>query len=56
MFTAQQKRELADAIQKLLRATNAPELPSGEITFEMYVQGAEAFSFAIIKNNGANGV
>jgi len=53
MFPLQQKREIADAVQKILRATNHPELPAGEINFELYVEGAEPWSYAWIKNNGA---
>ena len=30
MFSVRQKREIADAVQKILRATNHPELPAGE--------------------------
>lgn len=53
MFSVRQKREIADAVQKILRATNHPELPSGEISFELFVMGAEPWSFAQILNNGA---
>lgn len=53
MFSVQQKREIADAVQKILRATNHPELPKGEISFSLHVDGAEAWSWADIRNNGA---
>lgn len=53
MFSVQQKREIADAVQKILRATNHPELPSGEIQFGLHVVGAESWSWADIRNNGA---
>lgn len=53
MFSVQQKREIADAVQKILRATNHPELPTGEIRFKLYVDGAQAWSWANIRNNGA---
>ena len=53
MFSVRQKREIADAVQTVLRSTNHPELPRGEITFTLQVEGAEAWSFACIKNNGA---
>ena len=53
MFSVRQKREIADAIQEILRSTNHPELPEGEITFEINVQGAQPWSWADIKNNGA---
>lgn len=53
MFSVREKREIAAKIQAILRATNHPELPDGEIRFEIVVYGAEAWSWAKIKNNGA---
>lgn len=55
MFSIRQKREIADAVQKILRATNHPELPSvdKEIQFNLHVKGAESWSWADIKNNGS---
>lgn len=53
MFSTQQKREIADAVQKVLRQTNHPELPKGEINFLLHVEGAESWSWADIRNNGA---
>src|SRR5947209_8462980 len=52
MFSTQQKREIADAVQKILRATNHPELSAGEINFALHVDGAESWSWADIRNNG----
>lgn len=53
MFSVKQKREIADAVQKILRATNHPELPQGEIQFSLHVDGAESWSWADIRNNSA---
>ena len=53
MFSVRQKREIANKVQEILRATNHPELPQGEISFTLHVDGAEAWSWADIKNNGA---
>lgn len=55
MFSIRQKREIAEAVQTILRATNHPELPlpAFEIQFKLHVQGAEAWSWADIRNNGA---
>uniref|UniRef100_A0A6M3LM89 Uncharacterized protein n=1 Tax=viral metagenome TaxID=1070528 RepID=A0A6M3LM89_9ZZZZ len=53
MFSVQQKRFIADQVQKILRATKHPELPEGEITFLLHVDGAESWSWADIRNNGA---
>ena len=53
MFSVRQKREIADKIQKILRETNHLELPKGEIQFRIQVYGKEAWSWAVIANNGA---
>jgi len=53
MFSMRQKREIADKVQKVLRETNHPELPSGEIGFELCVRGDAEWSWANIENNGA---
>lgn len=53
MFSVRQKREIAEAVQKVLRDTNHPELPEGEIQFTLEVRGAESWSWARIQNNGA---
>jgi hypothetical protein len=53
MFSVRQKQMIADQVQKILRDTNHPELPEGEITFRLHVEGKETWSWADIKNNGA---
>ena len=54
MFSVDQKRCIADAVQKVLRETNHPELPAdGEVSFLLHVDGAESWSWADIQNNGA---
>ena len=53
MFSVQQKREIADAVQRILRGTDHPELPGGEISFHLHVDGASPWSWADIKNNAA---
>jgi len=53
MFSIRQKREISEAVQAILRATNHPELPEGEINFDLHVWGAQSWSWARIKNNGA---
>ncbi len=53
MFSVAQKRKIADEVQRVLRATNHPELPPGEIEFTLHVNGAEPWSWADICNNGA---
>lgn len=44
MFSVRQKREIAEAVQGILRATGHPELPKEEIRFRLYVDGEEAMS------------
>jgi hypothetical protein len=44
MFSVAQKREIAAKIQEILRETDHPELPKGEIQFEIKVYGAESWS------------
>ena len=53
MFSVRQKREIAESVQRILRETNHPELPSGEIQFALHVVGSQAWSWADIRNNGA---
>jgi len=53
MFSVREKRWIAEMIQQCLRDTGHPELPKGEIQFHLHVQGAESWSWADIKNNGA---
>lgn len=53
MFSLRQKREIAEKVQRILRETGHPELPQGEIVFNLHVNGAEAWSWADIRNNGA---
>lgn len=53
MFSIEQKRHISQQVQDILRATDHPELPDGEIRFDLHVDGAERWSWADIKNNGA---
>jgi hypothetical protein len=53
MFSVNQKRQIAESVQRILRDTNHPELPIGEISFSLHVDGAEPWSWADIQNNGA---
>lgn len=53
MFSMKQKREISAAVQPILRNTNHPELPAGEIQFLLHVDGAVSWSWADIRNNGA---
>jgi hypothetical protein len=50
MFTIKEKQEISDKVQKILRETNHPGLPLGEIDFSLHVDTLK--SWADIKNNG----
>ena len=52
MFSVRQKQEIAEKLQEILKDTNHPELPEGEISFQLHVVGAESWSWADIQNNG----
>ncbi len=52
MFSVRQKQLIAEKVQSILRDTNHPELPKGEIKFTLHVDGAEDWSWADIQNNG----
>lgn len=53
MFSTRQKREISDKVQQILRETRHPELPDGEISFHLHIEGAESWSWADIRNNSA---
>ena len=53
MFSIKQKREISEKVQQILRDTNHPELPEGEINFTLHVDGSTPMSWADIRNNGA---
>jgi hypothetical protein len=55
MFSVRQKREIADAVHRILRETDHPELPprGAPIRFLLHVDGAELWSWAVIMNNEA---
>ena len=53
MFPVEQKRDIANAVQKILRDTGHPELPITEIKFMLHVHGRFQWSWANIKNNRA---
>jgi hypothetical protein len=53
MFSVKQKREISEKIQMILQGTMHPELPKGEVSFHLHVDGAESWSWADIRNNGA---
>lgn len=54
MFSVEQKRNIADRVQRILKEMNHPELPTvGEINFMLHVEGRVNWSWADIQNNAA---
>ena len=53
MFSPEEKHDIAEKLQAILRATNHPELPDTEIQFHLHVKGERGWSWADILNNGA---
>lgn len=53
MFSVDQKRQISEKVQQILQETKHPELPKDEIGFLLHVDGAEGWSWADIRNNGA---
>ena len=51
MFSVQQKRDIANSVQQILRDTGHPELPITEIEFILHVHGRFQWSWADIQNN-----
>ena len=54
MFSPELKKNIAEKVQQILRETGHDELPKGEINFLLHVDGAKYWSWANIRNNGAN--
>ena len=54
MFSSDMKYMIAKKVQEILQETHHQELPKGEISFLLHVDGAEAESWANIHNNGAS--
>ena len=52
MFSLQQKQQISEAVQNILKETKHPELPESEIKFLLHVNGTESWSWADIRNNG----
>lgn len=51
MFSTEEKRKIADEIEKLLLSFNHPEMPKEKPSFHLKVEGKEEWSWAIIIPN-----
>jgi len=56
MFSPQQKQEIAAKVQHAIQQTLNDELPIGEVSFILHVDGAEDWSWANIRNSSARDV
>lgn len=52
MFDPELKQKISEQIQQLLAETNHKELPNGNISFLLHVNGKELWSWANIHDNG----
>lgn len=51
MFSVNEKREIAEGIEKLLLDLGHPEMPKDKPSFNLHVDGKESWSWADIKPN-----
>ncbi len=56
MFTTQQKKEIAEKVQRAIRESLNEELPVGEVNFILHVDGGEDWSWANIRNSSVRDV
>jgi len=56
MFSPQQKQEIAIKVQHAIQQSLNDELPVGEVSFILHVDGAEDWSWANIRNVSARDV
>jgi len=51
MFSVAQKRQIAEAVEKLLLSFSHPEMPTDKPVFHLHVEGKESWSWADIEPN-----
>jgi hypothetical protein len=51
MFSMQQKKEIAEKIEKILLSYDHPEMPKEKPSFKLHVDGKEDWSWADIEPN-----
>lgn len=51
MFSMEEKKKIADAVEKVLLELNHPEMPKEKPNFTLLVKGKEEWSYAEIKPN-----
>lgn len=51
MFSMEQKRQIAKAVEKIILSFNHPEMPEEKPTFKLHIEGKESWSWADIQPN-----
>lgn len=51
MFSVEEKRKIAKAVEKVLLEIKHPEMPKDKLKFKLHVDGKESWSFADIEPN-----
>lgn len=51
MFSAKEKAQIAEIIEKTIRELNHPEMDNSNIQFQLHIQGKESWSYANIHEN-----
>ena len=51
MFSLDQKKEISEAVEKVLLSFNHPEMPTENPDFTLSIKGKESWSWAEIKPN-----
>ena len=51
MFSVEEKRKIAEAVEKVLLDINHPEMPKEKPSFKLHVDGVESWSWADIEPN-----
>jgi len=54
MLSPKTKHMIAEKVQQILKDIRDSELPEGEISFLLHVDGTESWSWANIHNNGVD--
>lgn len=55
MFSIEEKKKIAEAVEKVILELNHPEMPKEKPTFTLHIKGKESWSWADIVPNWAFG-
>lgn len=51
MFSSEEKKIIADEVEKLLLSFQHPEMPEKNVSFKLHINGKESWSWADIEPN-----